>query len=78
MTSAFDGGKGDQYNLGLETDCAFGAVSGWEDASNLGVYDGPDGDEAEASLNGIAGMFRRFTSGVASDVTRRMRGFATA
>lgn len=74
VTSAFDGGKGDEYNLGLETDCAFGAVSGWEDASNLGVYDGPDGDEGENGVNGIAGMFRR----VSSDVTRRMRGFATA
>lgn len=77
MTSAFKGGEGDKYNLGLESDCAFGAVAGWEDAANLGIYDEPDGD-ADSEDSSIAGLFRRFAGGVSRDVSRRMRGFAAA
>jgi hypothetical protein len=84
VTSTFRDGQGDKYNLGLETDCAFGAVAGWEDASNLGIDDGPDGDEAaaegEEEGGSIAALFRRFAGGLlAGDATRqRMRGVAAA
>lgn len=77
VTSAFRGGEGDKYNLGLETDCAFGAVAGWEDAANLGIYDEPDVED-DSEDNSMAGLFRRFAGGVTHDVSRRMRGFATA
>lgn len=79
VTSTFKGGEGDNYNLGLETDCAFGAVAGWEDASNLGFDDGTDGDEAAEQEGGIVALFRRFARGLpASDGIRRMRGVAAA
>lgn len=80
VTSTFNGGEGDKYNLGLETDCAFGAVAGWEDASNLGIDDGPDGDEADEQEGGIiAALFRRFAGGLpAGGAIRRMRGVAAA
>lgn len=29
VTSAYDGGRGADYNLALETDCSFGVVEGW-------------------------------------------------
>lgn len=80
MTSTFKGGQGDKYNLGLETDCAFGAVAGWEDAANLGVFEQPDELEPAAvtasssSSTGLMGaLFRR-----AADVRRRMGGLASA
>jgi hypothetical protein len=46
VTSAFQDGTGDKYNLGIETDCAFGVVSGWEDAANLSF---PSAEEAAAA-----------------------------
>lgn len=83
VTSAFRDGQGDDYNLGLETDCAFGAVAGWEDAANLGVFDGPDGEEPQpaaatssssGSSNGLMGLL----FGRAAALHRRMGGFAAA
>lgn len=80
VTSAFKGGKGDKYNLGIESDCAFGAVSGWEDAANLVV----NGDEDAQELSPAAGsgwlassLFKR-VAGFTTPINRRMRSFATA
>lgn len=36
VTSAYDGGDGDKYNLAVEQDCSFGVVSGWVPAKELG------------------------------------------
>jgi cathepsin X len=53
VTSTWKGGKGDDYNLGLEADCAFGVVDQWEPAANLG-YGGDDAEEEEESAD-VAG-----------------------
>jgi cathepsin X len=42
VTSAFRDGTGDAYNLGIEADCAFGVVSGWESSE---LIDGLGGDD---------------------------------
>lgn len=82
VTSTFRNGQGDKYNLGLESDCAFGAVSGWQDAANIAIFDGGDDldDDTEvaatASNSGghFAGLFKR----VYDMAGRRMGGFAFA
>lgn len=78
VTSTFKDGKGDDYNLGVESDCAFGAVAGWEDAENLGIFDGPEDLEPAASSsssgNGLIGAL----FGRAADVHRRMGGLVNA
>ncbi len=78
MTSTFKDGKGDDYNLGLETDCAFGAVAGWEDAENLGVFDGPDADDADDQEEPVTGGFMGALFRRATAVRRHMGGLATA
>lgn len=35
VTSSFRNGTGDDYNLGLESGCAFGVVEGWRDAADV-------------------------------------------
>lgn len=35
VTSKFKKGRGNEYNLGLEADCAFGVPDKWEAASNV-------------------------------------------
>lgn len=40
VTSAAYNGTGDDYNLGIETDCAFGVPAGWRSARDLPVNDG--------------------------------------
>jgi cathepsin X len=41
-TSAYRGGEGGKLNLGLELDCAFGAVDRWASARELGYGGGDD------------------------------------
>lgn len=36
VTSRYENGNGAMYNLGIETDCAFGVPSGWKKAKDLG------------------------------------------
>jgi hypothetical protein len=82
VTSTFRNGQGDKYNLGLESDCAFGAVTGWEDAANIAVFDDGDivDDDSEVAASGstsmgqFAGLFKR----VYDMAGRRMGGFALA
>lgn len=93
VTSAFRGGEGDKYNLGLETDCAFGAVSGWQDAANLGIDSQPD--ELEPAVDSAAttggssnterksgcmltALFKRLTAGVTAPLNKRIHSVATA
>jgi hypothetical protein len=60
VTSAYDGGRGDLYNLKIEAECAFGVPDKWDSARNLGFIVDEDDDEVEAaktgSLRGVASM----------------------
>lgn len=78
VTSTFNGGQGDKYNLGLETDCAFGAVAGWEDAANLGIYDGGDDQQTPAPRSWVTPSFLQRVAGLTAPINRRMSTFATA
>lgn len=79
VTSTFNGGQGDKYNLGLETDCAFGAVAGWEDAANLGIFDDDDDDQqTPAPRSWTTPSFLQRVAGLTAPINRRMRSFATA
>lgn len=62
MSSAL-GGRGDDYNLALESDCAFGVVDGFENAANMDVGTPPEEEEegeevavAAAALKEMEGM----------------------
>jgi len=55
VTSAWKGGKGDDYNLALEADCAFGVVDQWESAANLVDWDAEE-DEEESASGAAAGL----------------------
>ncbi len=37
VTSAYKGGRGNDYNLALESECGFGVPASWERASGLDV-----------------------------------------
>eukprot|EP00775_Hariotina_reticulata_P011682 gene11682-11825_t len=47
VTSTFKDGQGGAYNLGIETDCAFGVVSGWENAADMMLPGTDDKDDDE-------------------------------
>eukprot|EP00879_Flechtneria_rotunda_P016136 GHRR01016880.1.p1 GENE.GHRR01016880.1~~GHRR01016880.1.p1 ORF type:complete len:283 (+),score=84.42 GHRR01016880.1:592-1440(+) len=55
VTSSFKDGKGDNYNLGIEIDCAFGVVDKWEDAANMGFF--ADAANDESALTGVFGAY---------------------
>ncbi|WIA30454.1 hypothetical protein OEZ86_000538 [Tetradesmus obliquus] len=81
VTSAFKDGNGDKYNLGIESDCAFGVVEGWEDAANLGF---PSAEEAAAEQAARMNVFEAAAlrlQGMLPGFARRqghsMRGFGS-
>jgi hypothetical protein len=59
VTSAFAHGQGAKLNLGIETDCAFGVVSGWADAASLALGGGAERDDAASSAAQAADRPRR-------------------
>jgi hypothetical protein len=83
VTSAFKDGTGDKYNLGIETDCAFGVVEGWEDAANLGFPSAEEAaaeDSRQADLNifeAAAVRLQGMLPGFARRQSHRMRGFGS-
>lgn len=60
VTSAFDIGHGNKYNLGIETDCAFGVVDRWEDAANMGFPASADAGGVAEHLNVFEAAAWRF------------------
>jgi hypothetical protein len=86
VTSAFEGGQGDKYNLGIETDCSWAAVAGWTDAANLEPLDDSDDEDGVSGLatslsssaaGRLASLFERLSASVQRPLSaRRMRGAA--
>lgn len=80
VTSAFKKGHGNKYNLGIETDCAFGVVDRWEDAANMGFPDSAESDGVMEHLNVFEAAALRFKQLLPSSVVAQgssMRGVGT-
>lgn len=79
VTSAFDNGTGDKYNLGLEIDCAFGVVDRWEDAANLGFSPEDEADTINEPnvFEAAASRFRQMLPSFAKPQRVSMRGGGT-
>lgn len=75
VTSAFKDGQGDKYNLGLESDCAFGVVDRWEDAVNLGFPESFEADpEADNVFEAAVKRFQQVLPSFAKPQGQSMRG----
>eukprot|EP00878_Enallax_costatus_P022790 GHUV01024201.1.p1 GENE.GHUV01024201.1~~GHUV01024201.1.p1 ORF type:complete len:156 (+),score=36.47 GHUV01024201.1:1207-1674(+) len=80
VTSAFNNGRGDKYNLGIETDCAFGVVDRWEDAANLGFPTQDEADDINEHTNVFeiaAARFKQMLPSFAKPQGVSMRGAGT-
>lgn len=65
VTSAFRNGTGDLYNLGLESECAYGVVEGWKDAGDV-LDDGDFAEEEEEDERSSSASSSSFPSLVAA------------
>lgn len=54
-TSALE--DGDELNLGIELDCAFGVVDRWAKAKDLGYPQGPEDDDESAEVQAASEKF---------------------
>lgn len=52
VTSEYDDGNGEQYNLGIEKECSFGVPDRWVPAAELGF--GPDSDDDNGSSEAVS------------------------
>lgn len=80
VTSAFQGGEGNRYNLGIETDCAFGVVDGWRDAANMGypTQEETDDDDDEDVDEQVAGDGHHETANEEPDTDNGNRDAGTS
>ena len=52
VTSNYDNGRGDLYNLKIEAECAFGVPDRWDSARDLGFSGDEDEEQVDSGQTG--------------------------
>eukprot|EP00195_Chlamydomonas_chlamydogama_P008010 CAMPEP_0202897830 /NCGR_PEP_ID=MMETSP1392-20130828/6500_1 /ASSEMBLY_ACC=CAM_ASM_000868 /TAXON_ID=225041 /ORGANISM="Chlamydomonas chlamydogama, Strain SAG 11-48b" /LENGTH=370 /DNA_ID=CAMNT_0049583581 /DNA_START=38 /DNA_END=1150 /DNA_ORIENTATION=+ len=78
VTSAYDGGRGELYNLQVESECSYGAVSGWVEAKEKGFLPPhkPHGPAASGSGSSSSSSSSGSSTGASKGSRTQRIGFA--